>query len=154
MVDNKENVLLVVDVQPDFAEDKEVYNKIVEYITANRRDYASVISCITKPLGVEQLNKYVDWDSMLAKKSIEFKSDMNLIKNQYGLNSYTSIPKQCHIDVIGMDTDKNVLKVAYDLFDRRYDFSVLAQYCYSSGGKEINQKAIDVMRRNLGKAII
>ena len=154
MVANKENVLLVVDVQPDFVEDKEVYNKIVEYITTNRREYASVISCITRPQATEQFNKYLNWDAILAKRPIEFKSDMDIIKNQYGLNSYTSIPKDCHIDVIGMDTDKNVLKVAYDLFDRRYDFSVLTQYCYSSGGKEINQKAIDVMRSNLGRAII
>ena len=49
MVANKENFLLVVDVRPDFAEDKEVYNKIVEYITINRREHASVLSCTISP---------------------------------------------------------------------------------------------------------
>lgn len=154
MVTTKSNILLVVDLHADLIEDKKVYDKILEYIIIHRRAYPSIISVVTKPLADEQLNKYLNWTGTLGKEPVNFKFDTVLTKNQYGLNGYGSLSKDDHIDIIGMDIDSNVMKIAYDLFDRRYDFSVLTKYCYSTGGKEISDQAIAIMRKNLGNAII
>lgn len=149
----KENVLLVVDVQKEFVKDNLAYSKIVGYIIRHRRDYDLIIATSFKNTEDSQFAKYLNWTDMQIITPLEFKSDIKLIKNQYGLNSYSTIPRNSHIDVIGMNIDSCVMKVAFDLFDRRFDFSVLTEYCYSSGGKEYYNMAVDIMKRNLGSAI-
>lgn len=149
----KEKVLLVVDVQKEFNKNNLDYLKLLGFIIKHKKDYDLIIATQFKNTEDSQFSTYLNCDDMQSISPLEFKSDVKLIKNQYGLNSYSIIPRNSHIDVIGTGTDSSIMKVAFDLFDRRFDFSVLTEYCYSPGGEQYHNMAVDIMKRNLGSAI-
>lgn len=64
------------------------------------------------------------------------------------------LPKKGVYDIIGHDTDASVMSVAFQLFDKGYDFTVLTRWCYSSGGTEMHRMAVELMKRNFGRAVV
>lgn len=66
----------------------------------------------------------------------------------------TYLPNKGVYDIIGHDTDACVMAVAFQLFDKGYDFRVLTKWCYSSGGIEMHRMAVELMKRNFGRAVV
>lgn len=54
-------------------------------------------------------------------------------------------------DIVGCDTDACVLATCYNMWDNGIRFRVLADYCNSSGGKDVHEAALKIMARNFGK---
>ena len=84
--------------------------------------------------------------SMFKENSID--------KHTYALNTTKNLSKKFAYDVIGCDTDACILATAFKLFDENYEFRVLSDYCFSSGGKEVHDSAVEIMKRNFGTAVI
>ena len=68
-------------------------------------------------------------------------------KKGYGLDIYHYLPKYYDYDIIGCETDACILKIAYDLFDKEYNFYILKDYLYSNGKYE--EESLKVIERNL-----
>ena len=148
-------ILLVIDMQSEFSKGcPNEYNSIIKYILDNGSQYDRIMATMFKNCDNSPYERYLDWSEMKEIAGLEFKADNVIIKNGYGISDYSIFNKHDEITVIGMDTDACIMKVALDLFDRGLNFRVLLDYCYSSGGKEINAYAAKILRRNIGKAAV
>lgn len=136
------NCLLVIDLQKEFSDDK-IYNKCIDFILKSQYDVVYATKFIS---GNKNFKKYLDWSFTKSPQDLEFAADIIIEKHGYGLDDYSILPPNVHYDIIGCETDACVLKVAYDLFDREYDFSILRDYVYSNAG-DININ--DAINRNL-----
>lgn len=150
-------VLLVVDLQPEFKDDDGVYNKILKFVRDNEKDseYASIVGIVCYNKDGSSFVKYTGWRKLItSRKGIEYNPDLEMHKIGYGLTSYDNLSKNFHYDIVGFNTDACVLKVALDLFDRGYDFSVLSKYCYCRRGKERHENGLQMLRYLVGDAVI
>lgn len=147
------NILLAVDVQPEFRDEDGQYERIVDFIKTTK-DYDKIVA--TKFVNFPNSNfvKYLNWtDCMIILKDLEFNCNFIMLKDGYGSTDYSALSRKDHIDIIGFNTGACVLKVALDLFDRKYDISVLSDYCYSSDGREKHELGLKVLRNLLGDAV-
>lgn len=56
--------------------------------------------------------------------------------------------------LVGVDTDACVLKTALDLFDRGIETYVLTRYVASSGGPDMHQHGLEILKRSIGEAYL
>lgn len=146
-------VLLVVDLQREFIDSEGQYERIVNWVKTVK-GYDKVIA--TKCLNSKDspFIKYENWyDCIDSVNELEFKADEVIEKYGYGLINYDKLSKNDTYDIVGFNTDACVLKVALDLFDRNYNFSVLTEYCYSSNGLEHHKYGVELLQRLMSKAI-
>lgn len=54
------------------------------------------------------------------------------------------------VGICGVDTDACVMAACFALWDAEIRPWILADYCFSSGGKPLHQAALDLMRRQFG----
>lgn len=149
-------ILFVVDLQPEFADSDGEYGRILEFVreAIENKYYDKVIA--TKCLNKENSNfvRYSNWHELIGRASkLEFNADTVIEKIAYGLLDYSILPKEAQIDIVGYNTGACVLKVALDLFDRNYNFKVLADYCYSSSGMEHHKRGLWTLRNLLENAV-
>lgn len=146
-------VLLVVDVQKGFTRgNNELVDKINEYLKHEK--YDEVISTIFINHKDSNYIKYINWSRIMELEEPLIKSDRVIVKYGYGLDDYSVLSKNVHYDIVGISTEACVSKIAMDLFDRGYDFSVIERLCYSTGGLVAHDCGIEVLRRNIGSALI
>lgn len=146
-------ILLAVDVQPEFADSDGHYEKILEFIKNSDFDEIVATKCTNHPNSAWE--KYADWqDLMDGTKPLEFEADRVYEKIGYGMDDYSVLDRTAHYSIVGFNTGACVLKVALDLFDREYDFDVLADYCYSSNGAEHHAKGLWTLRNLMEKAVL
>lgn len=148
------NVLLAVDVQKEFQDLDGRYDKIISYIKAAPGKYDKVYAtvCANKPDSPFIKNR-VWFDCLNGVEPLEFSPDEVRVKYGYGFLDYSWLDPENHYDIIGFNTDCCVLKVALDLFDRGYDFHVLTDYCYCSGGGEEHRRGTAVLQNLLGQMV-
>ena len=147
------NILLAVDVQPEFADKERHYEQIINFIKSSNYDEIVATQCINSPNS--PWVKYQDWKNLMdGARPLEFHYDCMYEKVGYGMDDYSVLEKDAHYDIIGYNTGACVLKVALDLFDRGYDFNVLTDYCYSDSGKEHHEKGVWTLKNLLGKAVL
>lgn len=147
---SKDKVLLVIDLQPEFADKgKENYLKLLEYIESHRREYAYIVATMFLK-GNPNYPKRLNWDFTDKPQPLEFDANVILKKYGYGLleHQYKWLDKKAHYDIIGCETDACVLKIAMDLFDREFNFNILPNYIYTNG--DDNEAAIRILKRNVG----
>lgn len=147
-------ILLVVDLQPEFADKDGQYGRILEFAKNANQYYDRVIA--TKCLNKENSNfiRYNDWYDLIGNaRDLEFEADSVIEKISYGLTDYSMLPKDAEIHVMGYNTGACVLKIALDLFDRNYNFKVLSQYCYSSSGLEHHKHGLWTLENLLKNAV-
>lgn len=158
------NVLLVVDLCPRFKEKGRGshFKRITKFAReAKQNGYDLVYATVCKNTPKSPFFRYNSWIQHVDEiDKLEFNYDALFVKESYGLNQssngvsdYSKLNKDYHYDIIGYDTEGCVLKVATDMFDRGFDFSVLTQYCFSSGGRKFHKIGLAVMRRLLGSAL-
>ena len=147
------NILLAIDVQPEFADKDGNYPRILDFIKNSGYDEIVATQCVNSPDSAWV--KYVNWtDLMDGARPLEFEYDRKYEKVGYGFDDYSVLEREAHYDIVGFNTGACVLKVALDLFDKGYDFSVLVDYCYSANGKEHHDKGVWTLRNLLGSAVI
>lgn len=149
------NILLVVDVQPEFADNDGQYQKILHFIEESRSQYDKIVATICKNKEDTAFVKYENWFECFNVQPLDFTADQEIEKFGYGLSEYeTVLPKTAHYDVIGFNTDACVMKIALDMFDKNYDFNVLTDYCYSHSGYDRHMNGVRLMKHLMSNAII
>lgn len=152
--EDKCKVLLVVDLQPEFADTDGEYERILKFVRSNPGfDLVIGTKCLNPDGG--PWDRYTDWvDCKDGGKPLEYAPDILMTKVGYGLDDYSRLDRDCEYYVMGYNTDACVLKIATDLFDRNFDFKVLIDYCYSSEGAETHKRGKEVLRDLMPKAIL
>lgn len=147
-------ILLVVDLQKEFSDNcKSKYDEIIGWVKNHSNEYDSVVATRFMNKPDSPFIRYLGWNKMQFVRELDFEYDILINKCSYGLQDYSWIPEKCSIDIVGMDTDACVLKIAFDLFDMDKDFKVLSKLCWSSGGECAHNNAVALMRRQLGDGI-
>lgn len=148
-----ENVLLVIDLQPAFRVDP-YYDMCIDWIKENKNNYDKVLATrFINKLDSVYTNR-LNYFGAMTREKLEFPYDELFSKYTYdcGMGFYKQL-KNSHVDVIGCDTDACVLSICFELFKYNIDFSVLQDYCYSAGGNNIHNAALDIIYRNCGDVI-
>lgn len=161
-------ILLVVDLQEAFRHEPE-YTKCRRFIKEHKNDYVRIIRTVfANPKGYRETNKNYERYLGFTEESMtpdEIRKSImepdTIVKYGYGIpgnlkdmNSSGYLPTDVSYDVIGCDTDACVMAVCFELFDNGYDFHVLTDYCYTTGGWTVQEAAVKLMKRNFGKAVI
>lgn len=140
--------LLVVDLQKEFTTDVTLsnYNRVLSYIKDSNYDLVIATKFVS---GNSNFPKRLNW-VFKGNKPLEFNADLILEKTGYGLSEsqYNMLSKDYHYDIVGCETDACVLKIAMDLFDREYDFSILKEYTYTNS--DLQECAERLIERNVG----
>lgn len=172
-------ILLAVGLQDAFAVEP-YYSKCIDYIKKHTAEYTKVIHTYFANPRMhyvtghddrsddiqknKNFKKYIGYteeglssdDLMRALHDPDsrLKSGYLIQGNICDISSNEYLPNHCHYDLIGCDTDACIMGIAFQLFDNEYDFSILTEYCYSSGGKEYHDMAVKLMQRNFGSAVV
>ncbi len=156
-------ILLVIDLQRQFRDDScDHYDKCLKFIRKNRDNYYRVIGTIfsqydTEHIQSENFQRYLDWLGCIKCdiRDIDYAPDDLYTKTTYTANiNEMGITLDDEIDLIGCDSDACVMATAFALFDGGYKFSILSDYIYSSENEEYNKAALDIMRKNFGRAVV
>ena len=149
--------LLVVDLQKEFVRDRQgqkVYDKCLQFIEDHRHEYQAVLACVYINQGNPNMNRLVGWNEVKNPASLDFVPDATYMHAGYSIKEYPYVKPSDTIDIIGFDTDACVLCAAFDVFNLGCDMRILAEYCWSSGGKRMHEAGLRVMERQFGKAVI
>lgn len=149
------NALIIVDVQPGFVRgDYTIVDAINKHISESKYDW--IISTVFKNSMYSSYVQYLNWDKLMDEEKPLIKSDTVLLKHGYGLDKYDyqKLYRNFHYDICGISTEACVSKIALDLFDLGHDFSVLEWLCKSTGGSIVHTTAIELLSRNIGRAVI
>ena len=153
--------LIIVDMQNGFNSNLDTKSVEEKLSNIDKNDYDMIIA--TKFVNDEDsmFVKQLNYHKMFDIKDTEFLSivkelyDIQVPKNGYdGSKQVISVLKNTDIDtvyVIGFDTDGCVLTTALGLFDNGYEVKIIEELCASSGGKEIHQSALTILKRCIGK---
>lgn len=152
-------LLLVIDVQKDFVNDKNlvVLKKISELVDSNK--YDDVV--FTRFLNSKESAWYkkLDYKGCMSEEgrkiAINTKKYKIMDKTIYSavnkeLENYIKDNKIEQIYLCGFDTDACVQKTAVDLFEKNYDVYVLKDYCMSYN-IELHNTIIENLKRLIGE---
>ena len=150
--------LLVVDLQREFVKDetgRRVYNNCLRYVqSAKSRGYEYVLAVVYQNSEkFANMDRLVEWNEMMKIRGIEFQADEVVFHSGYSISQYPRFTQQDRVDVLGLDTDACVLATCFDLFTRGCNMRILVNGCWSSGGAEMHEAGLKVMKRQFGKAV-
>ncbi|MGI0487236.1 cysteine hydrolase family protein [Pantanalinema rosaneae CENA516] len=155
--------LLVVDVQSGFLNDftHHIPDRVARLIQRDHHDPILFTRFVNLP--DSPYTRLLSWDSCSEEpetdlaKLIAAYAKPELIFSKPGLcglpNELIDYLTQHHmtqIDVVGIDTDMCVLKIAMDLFDRGIEPIVLTDCCASTAGLQAHLAGLAVLSRNIG----
>lgn len=145
------DVLLAIDLQPEFSDHDGQYERIVHFVKQSVQDHTfdKIIATQFKNTGNNSFKRYLDWDDCKNPGSPDV-TDNLIQKSAYAVDLAMLDPSD-HYFLCGCDTDACILATAFRMFDEGYHFTVLAEQCFSSGG--LHDQAIQIMRRNFGSAV-
>jgi nicotinamidase-related amidase len=155
--------LLVVDVQRGFINDftRHVPGRVRRLIEMG--EYAPVLFTLFVNTPESPYQRLLDWhgcagppDTELVDELVPLAAPDNLFIKQ----GFTGLPDDlaerlrheqlAHINVVGIDTDMCVLKIAMDLFDLRIEPVVLVDCCASTAGLQAHLAGLAILSRNIG----
>lgn len=154
------SLLLVIDLQKSFINNKtiDIVERVEKLIERNNYDYIAFTKFIN--------DKNSNWYKILDYKGCISKEDQEIVvstKNHdvFDKKIYSALTDdlKCYMKknnistlyLCGIDTDACVLKTALDLFENGYNVKVLEKYCMSCAGKQNHKKAIEILKRLIGK---
>ena len=149
------NYLLCVDVQKEFVKDKkgkEVYERLLKLISKAHLEY-TVIAPIYVNLDNINMIRLMQWEEMKTIENVEFRYDLMSFHSGYSIKKYPQFGPKDKVFVVGFDTDACVLSACFDLFNNNVNFSIIADGCWSSGGKKMHEAGLKIMRRQFRKAL-
>lgn len=155
--------LLIVDVQNGFVNEKTKH--IPALVERLQYDYDLVIATRFINLPDSPYRRLIKWEHLSPETNeIELafkpKGDAIIIdKNIYSCidDSFLNLLKEKGIeavDICGIDTDICVTKCAVDLFERNMTPYVLRDYCATHADADIQEAALVILARYIGKSQI
>ncbi len=157
------SLLLVIDLQNAFINKytEKLPDKIKVIIDNNEYDHVAFTRFINfeDSIFVKKLN----WRGCIQDKDkkivIDTKNNRVFDKSIYSavnneLKEYIHKNQITEIYLCGIDTECCVLKTAFDLFESEYNVYVLKNYCACTHGKERHNRALEILKRNIGKSHI
>lgn len=159
-------ILLVIDVQKQFKDNKGTYEKIEDFCKEYRAEYDIILPTVFQ--NNEDCNpnyiKHLRWrgcteaaviDSAIYPKNV-FNLDLACVEVKHGYASdyIFKIADKYDIDIVGCDSDACVLATAFKLWDSGYNFRILTEYVYTTAEDFNNETVIKIMRRNFGDCVI
>lgn len=160
--------LFVIDVQSYFINEhtKQIPLKIADFIDTHKFDWLAFFQYFNHPNSsfakfhqwykmygspetdlVPELQKYITPDNLYKKFSFTiFKAE--------GFEKQLKTHQIAEMYLCGMDTDACVLTSEMEAFERGYDSKVIEDLCVSHSGIDYHNKAVDIMKKNLGKRVI
>lgn len=154
------SLLLVIDLQNAFINKntKSIPRKIKRIIQNNQYDKIAFTRFINSydSIFVKKLKYYRCITDEDKKIVIDVENGKVFDKSIYSAvnNELIEFIKENNIEEIylcGIDTECCVLKTALDLFELGYNVYVLKKYCGSTRGIIRHNKALNTLRRNIGK---
>lgn len=162
------NALLVIDVQSFFTNKytKHLPQKIADFIKKHEFDFILFFLFYNHPKS--NFVKLHNWKKMYAPPETDAASELKPFLNENntfkkysfsvfkaeGFQEFLSQNKINHLYLCGIDTDACVLTSEMEAFERGFDAYVIEDLCSSHNGALYHQKAIDLLKKNLGKQAI
>lgn len=167
---NVVNILLVIDLQEQFRDEKGKYEKCVEYVKRRFND-SLVLGTVFQNMNGSMFENHLDWhgckNECVLAYSVEYPYHRLIIKNGYGIDSSNEFDESVmkllsetdksgdvKFSIVGCDADACVLASAFFLWDRGYDFEILSDYIYTTAKEFDVDFVIKLMRRNFGDCVI
>jgi nicotinamidase-related amidase len=161
-------VLIVVDAQEGFKNKytETVLGKIEKLVETEEYYVIATKFCNNSESSFFNI---MDWREMCSDEEqelvevIRFYANRVIRKNTYGLYKgqlQTEVDRGLEEDVervvylCGVDTDACVMTMAMELFDLGIKPIILSNYCASTGGKDLHDMAMKILRRSLGDKCI
>ena len=153
-------LLLIIDLQKGFINDntKNIPNAIEELLNKNIFNYVIFTKYINdedsifyKKLNYKGCMSSEDRNIVIDTKNYKIMEKRGYTALNDELKDYikeNNIEKIC---VCGLDTDACVLKTAIDLFENEYNVKVIKDLCMSHSGIEMNDSAINILSKMIGK---
>lgn len=154
------SLLLVIDLQKAFINRNTRYliKKIEDEISQNKYHKVVFTRFInTKDsIFVKDLNYYGCIDQESKEIVIDTKDNLVIDKNVYTafnkeLVNYINENNVTHIYLCGIDIECCILKTAFDLFEKEYQFYILKDLCACVHGGERKNNALQILARNIGE---
>ncbi len=124
--------LLVVDVQKEFKDKDDKYEKCLKYIEESKYDGVFGLFFKNENKNFERHLNYTDCKDT-SEKSIEYKASRIIEKNGYSmLSSIIFDKKDMVVDIIGCDAEGCVMANAFLLWDFGVNFNLLTEYIYTT----------------------
>lgn len=160
---NRNRILLIVDVQNGFINEKTKH--IPALVEKLQYDYDIVIATRFINMPDSPFRRLIKWEHLSPKTEeieLAFKpKEGTIIIDKY---IYSCIDGQFMlllkengidtIDICGIDTDICVTKCAVDLFEQNITPYVLKDYCATHAGADIQEAALVILARYIGKTQI
>ena len=130
-------ILFVVKVQSGTELDacgRHVYKRCLSYIAnAVQYGYEEVVAAVDESLG-----------------AVEFLADAICGLCRFSPKAFPYILPDDTVDIIGFDTDGSLLSVAFNISDIGCNVRILQDMCWTDGGLEMHEHALEIMRRQFG----
>lgn len=160
--------LLVIDLQKYLINEstEPLPEKIAKFIEKHKFDYTLFFQFFNSPNSnfvkihkwnkmfgppetdiVDELTKYLTENNLFKKHSFS-------IFRAEGFNEFMKGNPINELYLCGIDTDACVLSSEMEAFEKGYDAKIIEDLCASHSGIEYHQKAIDLIKKNLGKQAI
>ncbi|MBI2051677.1 cysteine hydrolase [Candidatus Roizmanbacteria bacterium] len=157
--------LIVIDVQNYFINEhtKNIPEKIAQFIGKNKFDFV----LFTKFVNHEGSNyfKLLNWKKCLGSPDTDIHPALEKFVNESNLfekTSYSIFKSRKLVDFLeqnkitklylcGIDIDACVLASSFEAFDFGYDVEVLADLSLSHSGKQLDNAALEIIKKNLAK---
>lgn len=150
-------ILLAIDIQRQFDDKSEEFQKIVNFCNNHREEYDAIVPT----LFVNENRLFEDklhWNGckMIKREDclVKPKNSKIIFKSGYALSNLKFLQRDDHVDVIGCDSDACVLAICFQLWDAGMDFSVLSNFIYTTLKKYGNETSLSIMKRNFGSCVI
>ncbi len=154
---DKIRVLLIVDQQPSSINRNIVqYKKLAGWTGRHHLEYDQVIATVMLNDPGTSFSRMLGVTGLMRKEPVpetlrQYLTSPPVYKNTYGCPFLGG--GIYHIDIIGCDTESGIMATAFKYFDASIDFTVLANLCYSSYGKDVHDIAVEMMKMNFGAGV-
>lgn len=159
-VSSPNSCLMLIDVQNGFINDntKHILPRIEQLVKDFSEHNKGSLIVATQFINKDEspFINFLGWNSIMGGEETELclpSGDIGFYTiEKSGYSGYFNT-KAFGIDTVylaGVDTDACVLETAMDFFQNNIRPIVLEHYCASSGGEEIHEAAIKILRRNIG----
>ncbi len=160
--------LLVIDLQKYFINENTEFlpGKIANFIEKHTFDYTVFFQYVNTP--DSNFVKIHNWNHMFGSPETDIVDEVtqyltgnNLFKKHsfsvFRAEGFSEFMKSKLINELylcGIDTDACILSSEMEAFEKGYDAKVIEDLCASHWGIEYHRKAIDLLKKNLGKQAI
>lgn len=126
--------------------DKKIARSILDFINSQSGHYTGVISIIRRKMnGDRNFRRSGDDVATDTAEYLDYESNSVIEVPGYDVDC-SMFRRDAHYDIIGISTSASVLCIAMSMYSCGLDISVLEKYCEDRKGKDLENKAFDIMR--------